>query len=230
MQSRLMLLASLAGSLLFTSKVLAQPPTEPAKAPPAEAAAAEAATAAATEPAPVKADAATHDELRAMREALTKAVLEGDVNAQLDRVHDNLVVTWQNNQVVRGKDGLKNFLGEISNGEGRVFQGYKVPPTADDLTLLYGGDAAIAFGSSTPHYKLHGMEFDLENRWTATLIKDGDAWKIAAYHVSGNILDNPVLDIAKRSLFWAGGLGLVVGLVLGAVVSRLLKRRQVQGV
>jgi ketosteroid isomerase-like protein len=161
---------------------------------------------------------------------LTKAVLDGDVNAQLERVHDNVVVTWQNNQVVRGKDGLKKFLGEINNGPDRVFQGYKVPPTADDLSILYGGNAAIAFGGSTPHYKLHGMEFDLENRWTATLVKDGDTWKIAAYHVSGNILDNPVLDIAKRSLYWVGGAGVLVGLALGALVMWLLKRRRPQSV
>jgi ketosteroid isomerase-like protein len=221
METRLMILAWLALSLCFTFDALAQPPAEPAAAPP---------EAAAAETTAVKADEDTHNELRAMREALTKAVFDGDVNAQLERVHDNVVVTWQNNEVVRGKDGLNEYLEEINGGNERVFQGYKVPPTADDLTLLYGGDAAIAFGSSTPHYKLGGMEFDLENRWTATLVKDDGTWKIAAYHVSGNILDNPVLDVAKRSLYWIGGSGVLVGLLLGAILSWLMKRRKMQGV
>ena len=209
MNSRTTLLAWLACNLLLPSFAAAQAPAEPAAA---------------------KGDEAIHNELRAMREVLTKAVLDGDVNAQLDRVHDNVVVTWQNNQVVRGKEGLKKFLSDINNGPDRVFQGYKVPPTADDLSILYGGNAAIAFGGSTPHYKLHGMEFDLENRWTATLVKDGNTWKIAAYHVSGNILDNPVLDIAKRSLYWAGGAGVLIGFALGALVMWLLKRRRTQSV
>jgi len=204
MTSRMTQLAWLACFLIVPSLATAQAPAEPTV---------------------TKADEATHEELRDMREVLTKAVVEGDVNAQLDRVHENVVVTWQNNRVVRGKAGLKKFLGEINDGANRVFQGYKVPPTADDLTILYGGDAAIAFGTSTPHYNLHGMEFDLENRWTATLVKDGDAWKIAAYHVSGNILDNPVLDIAKSSLYWTGGLGLLVGLAVGVIAMWLLKRR-----
>ena len=163
-----------------------------------------------------------------MREALAKAVLEGDAEAQVAHVHENVVVTWQNNQVVRGIDGpkgLKKFLQQMNGGKERVFQGYKVPPTADELTILYGGDTGIVFGTSTPHYKYLGMEFDLENRWTATLVKTDGKWKIAAYHVSGNILDNPVLSIAKRAVYWAGGICLLVGLVLGSVLTALWKRR-----
>ena len=44
------------------------------------------------------------------------------------------------------------------------------------------------------------MEFDLENRWTAALVKEEGEWKLAAYHVSANVLDNAVLDIAKRGV------------------------------
>lgn len=166
-----------------------------------------------------------HNELRALREALTAAVLEGDVDAQLGHVHENVVVTWQNNQVVRTAAGLKDFLAEMDAGEERVFQGYTVPPQADELTILHGGDAGIAFGTSTPHYKYLGMEFDLENRWTATLVKEGDQWKLAAYHVSANLVDNPVLSIAKRSVYWTGGICLIVGLGLGLLLGKRSRRR-----
>ena len=59
----------------------------------------------------------------------------------------------------------------------------------------------IAVGKSVPHSKYLGMEFDLENRWTATLVKDDGQWKIAAYHVSSNIADNPILTLAKKSTY-----------------------------
>ena len=172
---------------------------------------------------------AIHNELRALREALTKAVLEGDADAQLAHVHDNVVVTWQNNQVVRKAAGLQEFLATINVGDDRVFRGYKTPPTADEPTILFGGNTGIAFGSSTPQYKFLGMEFELENRWTATLVKEDGTWKLAAYHVSGNIVDNPVLSIAKKSAYWAGGICLVVGLVLGALVSKFSKRNDSPG-
>ncbi|MHB0960331.1 MAG: YybH family protein [Pirellulaceae bacterium] len=168
---------------------------------------------------------ATHNELRAMREALTKAVVEGDTDAQINHVHENVVVTWQNGQVVRRVDGLKKFLEEMSAGKQRVFQGYKVPPAVDEPTILYGGDTGVAFGSSTPHYKYLGMEFDLENRWTATLVKTDGTWKIAAYHVSANIFDNAVVNMAKRAAYWAGGGCLLIGLVLGCILTVLWKKR-----
>jgi len=171
---------------------------------------------------------AIHNELRALRKALTDAVAAGDVEQQLPHVHKNVVATWQNNEVVRGRNQLREFLGKLDSGEDRVFQGYKESPTADELTILYGDDIGIAFGSSVPHYKILGMEFDLENRWTATLVKEDGRWLIASYHVSANILDNPVLSIAKKAAYWSGGIALVVGVFLGMVgniVVRKLRKR-----
>lgn len=165
------------------------------------------------------------DELRALREALTEAVLAGDVEKQIEYVHDDVVTTWQNNQVARGSDGLRNFMKEMNAGNQKVFQGYTVLPTSDEVMILDGGETAIAFGKAVPHYKLVGLEFDLQNRWTATLVKDDGKWKIAAYHVSGNILDNPVLTAAKKSVFWVGGISLVIGLLLGVVGTKLTGKK-----
>lgn len=167
-----------------------------------------------------------HDELRQLREALTEAVLTGDVDAQLALTDENIVTTWQNNQVARGHDGLREFLKEMTAGAEDVFQGYTVRPTADDLSILHGGNTAIAYGSSVPHYRYLGMEFDLENRWTATLVKKDDQWKVAAYHVSANIADNPILNAARRSLWWAGGIGAAIGMIVGAIGGMSIQRRR----
>ena len=177
---------------------------------------------AADPPADVEAE---HQQLRELRETLTQAVIDGDVEAQLAYAHDDIVTTWQNNQVARGKEGVRSLLAEMNGTGERVFQGYKVLPTPDDLTILHGGDTAIAFGSSVPHYKYGGMEFDLDNRWTATLVKEDGQWKLAAYHVSANVLDNSILRLARRSLYWVGGGGLLAGLLLGLLVGRFARRK-----
>lgn len=168
---------------------------------------------------------AEHEALRELRDALTEAVLSGDVESQLALADENVVTTWQNNRVARGHDGLQAFLNEMNGGAEKVFQGYTVPPTADELTILHGGDTGVVYGTSVPHYKLLGMEFDLENRWTATVVKDDDQWKIAAYHVSANILDNPVLTAAKKSTYWAAGIAFLVGLLAGCFGGRFLKKK-----
>lgn len=163
---------------------------------------------------------AIHQELRELRTTLTEAVEAEDLDQQLTYVHENAVATWQDNTVVRGRPDLQEFL----KTKGGAFQGYRQRPEADELSILYGGETAIAFGSSVPHYKILGMEFDLENRWTATLVKEDGRWLIAAYHVSANVLDNPVLQIAKQSAYWAGGIALVVGLVLGIVANVIVRK------
>jgi ketosteroid isomerase-like protein len=168
---------------------------------------------------------ATHDELRALRKALTQAVLKGDIEGQIAHADENIVTTWPNNRVVRGHDGLRKLVKEMNTGDKKVFQGYIVPPTADELTILHGGDTGIVFGKSVPHYKYLGMEFELENRWTATLIKKDGKWKIAAYHASANIMDNPVLAAAKNGVYWAGGISLLIGLVLGGFGGSMLKKK-----
>jgi len=167
---------------------------------------------------------AIHNDLRGLREDLTKALIAADVDRTLTFAHKNIVTTWQNSEVTRGHDELKAFQVKMNLKNQRVFQGYKQPPEADDLSILYGGDTAIAFGSSVPHYKILGLDFHLKNRWTATLVKEDGRWLVASYHVSGNLLDNPVLAAAKSAAYWSGGIALVVGLVLGIVGSAVLRK------
>ncbi len=170
---------------------------------------------------------ADREQLRQLRESLTEAVIAGDVEKQIEYAVPDVVTIWQNNQVARGHDGLRDLLSEIDSGDENIFQGYTERPSSDQVTILPGGNTAIAYGKSVPHYKWLGLEFDLDNRWSATLLKTDGQWKLATYHVSGNIVDNPVLTAAKQTVYWAAGITLVVGILLGAIGAKLVgKRRQ----
>ena len=68
-----------------------------------------------------------------------------------------------------------------------------------------------------------GKMLDLPARWSATLVKDGDKWLIASLHASDNLFDNPLLAIAKRTAYWAGGISLLVGLIAGFALGRRRK-------
>lgn len=162
-----------------------------------------------------------HNELRALRTQVLDAIKAGDVERTLTYVHPNLVVTWQNQEVCRGREGLREFYNRMGKD---AFRGYKVDPIPDELTILYGGDTGISFGSSVAAYRLFGREYEFRNRWTATLVKENGRWLLASYHVSNNTLDNPLVNIAKRALYWAGGVGLIVGLAFGLLVARRRKR------
>lgn len=166
-------------------------------------------------------DDPAHNELRALRIQVLEAIKSGDVERTLTYVHPNLVVTWQNQEVCRGREGLRDFYNRMGKD---AFRGYKVDPMPDDLTILYGGDTGISFGSSVAAYRLLGKEFEFKNRWTATLVKENGRWLLASYHVSNNTLDNPLVNTAKRALYGAGVIGLIVGLAFGLLVARRRKR------
>jgi ketosteroid isomerase-like protein len=162
-----------------------------------------------------------HHDLRVLRTNVMEAIRKQDIQAILPLLHTNVVITWQNGEVNRGHQGTKEFFERMGKN---AFRGYKVPPTPDELTVLYGGDAGVVFGYSVGEYSLLGKSFEFTNRWTATVVKENDRWLLAGYHVSLNALNNPILNAAKNSLFVASGICLVIGLLVGLVIGRTIGR------
>jgi ketosteroid isomerase-like protein len=161
-----------------------------------------------------------HAELRALRTEVIDAITKGDFERVLKNVHPNVVITWQTNDICRGHKELTDFF----NKRGKdAFKGYHVPPTPDDLTILYGGDTGISFGHTVARYTLLGKDIDMTSRWTATLVKENGKWLLAGYHVSSNLIDNPLLNAAKTGLYVAGGVALLVGLVVGVLIGKRRK-------
>jgi ketosteroid isomerase-like protein len=174
--------------------------------------------------APPPKDEAVHSELRALRDGLIDAMNKGDIDRELAYMHPNVVVTWHNAEVSRGRDGVRAYLTRMLSGPNRVVSSYSATVDVDELTVLYGGSTGISFGSAIEHFKLNdGRMLDLRARWSATLVKDGDKWLIASLHASDNLFDNPLLAIAKRTAYWAGGVALLVGLIAGFAIGRRRK-------
>jgi len=171
--------------------------------------------------APPPQDEATHNELRALRDGLIAAMNKGDVEKELTYLHPNVVVTWHNAEVSRGRDGVRAYLNRMLSGPNKAVASYTAAVNVDELTILYGGDTGIAFGSAVEHFKLtSGATLDLPARWSATMVKEGDKWLIASLHCSDNLFDNPLLEKARSVIYWAGGIGLLAGAVLGFFLGR----------
>jgi uncharacterized protein (TIGR02246 family) len=166
-------------------------------------------------------DEAAHNELRAFRDGLLDAMNKGDLERELAYFHPNAVVTWHNAEVSRGRDGVRAYLNRMLTGPDKVVESYKSDVNVDELTILYGGDTGLSFGSAVEHFKLaSGKTFDLPARWSATLVKEDGKWLIANLHASDNLFDNPVLGMARRMAYWVGGISLLVGLAAGFVLGR----------
>jgi ketosteroid isomerase-like protein len=167
-----------------------------------------------------------HDELRALKRGAEEAFNKGDIDGLLNQyVHKDVIVTWQNAEANHGRDAVKGFYNRMMVGPNRVVERVESKINVDELSHLFGSDTATALGDMDQHYKLtDGTEFDLHSRWTGTLVKDGDRWKIAAFHVSANMFDNGVMHVTvRKTAYWVGGVAGIAALLVGVVVGRLTK-------
>ena len=158
-----------------------------------------------------------HAELRALRTEILDAIIKGDIDTVITHVHPDVVVTWQNSEVCRGRQGLKDFFDKMGK---KSFKGYKIPPTPDELTIFHGADTGVSFGETVANYNLFGKDYEIKSRWTATLVKENGKWLLAAYHISMNTLDNPLLTAAKKGLYVAAAVALVIGILIGRVLAK----------
>jgi ketosteroid isomerase-like protein len=170
-------------------------------------------------------EAALHDELRQLRQAMVEALNGGDVEEMLKHLHRNVIFTAMNAEVCRGPEQVRAYFDRMMKGPGRVVESIRVDPQADALSDLYGGQVAVAYGSSRDDYRLtNGLTMQVNSRWTCSLVREGGRWLITGFHSSASVFDNPVLARAKTAIFKAGGIAAILGLVIGWLFGRLRKK------
>ena len=166
-----------------------------------------------------------HEQLRQLRDGLLAAMNKGDLEGTLTFLHTNCVITWHNAEVSRGHQGVRDYHNRVMTGPNRIVESFHCDLKVDELTSLYGENTGICFGSSDEQFKLAGgRDLNIKGRWTATLVKENGHWLIASLHVSTNLFDNVMLDLAKRSLGVAGVICFVMGLLIGWAITRRRKR------
>jgi hypothetical protein len=169
---------------------------------------------------PAPAENPVHNELRRLKEKILEAFNKNDMDGLLACVHPNVVVTWQNGEVSRHHQGIRDYYQKMMQGPNRVVDQVTAQADVDELAILYGDDNALAFGNLDEDFTLTDRsQFHLKNRWTAQVVRHNGQWVVSALHVSANIFDNGVLHLAlRRTALWtglaAGAGGVLVGLFL----------------
>ena len=166
-----------------------------------------------------------HQELRQLRDGLMAAMNKGDLEGTLSYLDTNVVITWHNAEVSRGHEGVRAYYNRVMTGPNRIVDSFTCTINPDELTVLYGNDMGICYGSSDEHFKLaNGKDLNVKGRWTATLVKENGRWLVASLHCSTNLFDNAVLDLAKKAARLIGVLCLVAGLLIGWLIGWRCKR------
>jgi ketosteroid isomerase-like protein len=154
---------------------------------------------------------ADHQELRALRETVAGAMDALDTKTLASCLARTFVLTMVDQTCVTNAAQIDAFYDRIFRADDAPLAKMQVKPVADDLTRFVGPDAGYCYGSSVETYTMkNGRAFTMTNRWTAVVVKEEGAWKIAALHSGINFMDNPVL--AARSMSCWRRLGVWLGL------------------
>ena len=154
-----------------------------------------------------------------LRHGLADAFNHRDIDAMLRYLDPDVVVVWQNGEINQGPEAVRQYYNRM------MVQGVVKSVTFDPVVQdrACHGNMCVSVGTLQDTFTLNdGRVLPLNSRWTATVLKsDGGVWKIAAFHASANVFDNPVINLAAHKMgMIAGGGGLLLGLALGALLFR----------
>lgn len=171
-------------------------------------------------------DKQDHDKLRALLATFTEAFNTRNLDPLLPQLHPSFTVTMVNQDVVTSPAELKGYLDKQFSGPSALLRDVKIKPEADVSTVFLTGRIGVNRGHSVDTYTLKdGRVVTLNTRWTATMIKDGEMWKVLNAHIGLNAIDNPILDgMDKLRWIWTAA-ALAAGLVIGFGAAWWLRRR-----
>jgi ketosteroid isomerase-like protein len=158
--------------------------------------------------------------IKALRDGLVSSFTKGDIDGLLEHLAADVVVTWQNGELCRGREEVRAFHNRMMTGNDKVVREIKSAPEV--LGRQAHGDWAVSWGNLRDHFVLNdGSDLPFNSVFTATIAKQGERWLVTAFHVSVNVFDNPVLALSiRKTALWAGvGLG-AAGLLIGFFVGR----------
>jgi ketosteroid isomerase-like protein len=163
----------------------------------------------------------------ALRNELIDSFNKGEVDRLLSHLDPDVVVTWQNGEVCRGPAQVKAYYDKMMTGPDRVVQSVSSDPKVADRHIY--GDWAVSWGEMNDHFKLtDGSDLSMGSRFTATIARRGDTWKVTSFHASVNAFDNSILDLyVRKTALWSSVVAGFIALVAGLAVGRwVLKARK----
>jgi uncharacterized protein (TIGR02246 family) len=168
-----------------------------------------------------------HDALRALMVKSAQALNTRNLDALAGIARNDLTVITVDNQKLVGLEALKKYYAGLFEAPSAIVAKLEVKPTADDLTRFLTDTSGVVYGTSDDIYDFKdGDRRTMKSRWSAVVMKDGDAWKLVNVHFSANVLDNPVLDAAKGYAKKVAIIAAIVGIVVGGLLMALLRRRR----
>jgi len=169
---------------------------------------------------------ADHDALRSLRKEAAESLNTKNFDRLSPLLDKSFTITTVDNHNFKNPQDFKSYWEGLFSGNKAVLKSIEVDPTADALTEFLSPDVGIVYGSSTDTYHFtDGDTRKMNTRWTAVVRKNPNGWKLVSIHFSANLFHNPVLADAKRSAYWYGAAGIILGFILSLLLTCCYRSR-----
>lgn len=167
-----------------------------------------------------------HDHLRKLRETAAQALSARDADLFKTILYSPFVFTTVDGTVIRSMDDFSSYVNRLFNVSNAPLKDIRFNPESDGPTEFLSENVGVNHGYSKDVYTFsNGKVKTMDARWTSVVIKTEGGWKIAAIHLSSNILDNPIINTLKGKLMLFCGGGLLLGFVLGFIARVLTGKK-----
>lgn len=170
---------------------------------------------------------ADHEQLRAILKNVLGAMNAGNFADILPYFADDVLVTTLDQQQFTTKEGLTNYWKGLHEGAFSNVEDITFEAMPNDMTRFTGPDSATNFGACSVTIKWPNQEpVKMDCAWTVAMQRIDGQWKIVAFHSGANFMNNPVIDMLKKSATKMGVGGLIVGIIVGFFVGWMVMRRK----
>ncbi len=175
----------------------------------------------------VDAREADRKQLLMVFDEIVGGINEQNIDRMLAQMDENATVIWLNAEASRGHAEIKAYYRKMVNtaGTGDAILKKYLTRAKVAAPARFLGDIAVADGTMEDEFfPIRREPFKLNSNWSVTCVKRDGQWKILHLHLSTNVFNNDLLDEVRRMVWYAGGGGLLAGLVLMLVIGRITRR------
>ena len=139
-------------------------------------------------------------------------------------LHNDVVVTFLNAEVARGIPAVRRYFEKTMSGDNALLAGYHTQAKVS-VPAVFFDKVALAQGSAQDEFTLsNGHIIPVDTLWSATLVKQGEQWKVAQLHFSSNLFDNALLSSAKKNIVIVSAIAALIGLFIGFFISSFSRK------
>jgi len=169
-----------------------------------------------------------HQALRVLMTDLTLALNEHRAADLFTHLDHECSLTFVDQLIVHNKAELVEAF-ETWFGPNAQLASVRFAPVVERGAVFTGPDTAWASGRSDDVYTMtDGRSGEMTANWTATVVRRDGVWKLSTLHAGVDPMTNPVVNMvtsaAKRWTLYAGIACALLGLVLGFIGARLVRR------